>query len=300
MRSTSTYRSIRRRPPSSPTLSSASASPTRGSSPTPGPTATCSACSRCTGSESRPTTLPSPRTTGASCSTTCWRTWNAATSGRSDRDLPRREVGADLALHPLQGVVDGLRVAFETLGNLLVGVAVEVERQHPDLEIREDPGDTRQAGDEALQLFGRDHLVDRVMDARPRQDLVEGRFRVAARGGRLAERDVLVQRRVLVAGRGLHRGDDLAGGAELGEVPEARLAVGAVVTDRLVKAEQALLDQVVGLAPEQEVRGGLKADESAVALDDRVVSVGPAVLREGDQIVIIKLTLRVRPCRSRP
>ncbi len=70
-RSTSTCRSTRRRPPSSPTTSSASASPTRGSSPTPGPTATSCACSRYTGSESRPTTSPSPRTTGASCSTTC-------------------------------------------------------------------------------------------------------------------------------------------------------------------------------------------------------------------------------------
>ncbi len=99
------------------------------------------------------------------------------------------------------------------------------------------------------------------------------------RGGRrLAERDVLVQRRVLVAGRGLHRGDDLAGDAELGEVAEARLTIGPVVADRLVEAEQALLDQVVGLAAEQEVGGGLEADEAAVAADDRVVGVGPAIL----------------------
>jgi hypothetical protein len=53
---------------------------------------------------------------------------------------------------------------------------------------------------------------------------------------------------VLVAGRGLDRGDDLPGDAELGEVAEGRLAVGAVVADRLVEAEQAFLDQVVGLA----------------------------------------------------
>ena len=99
--------------------------------------------------------------------------------------------------------------------------------------------------------------------------------------------------RVLVAGRGLHRGDDLAGDAELGEVAEARLAVGAVVADRLVEAEQAFLDQVVGLAAEQEVGRGLEADEAAVAADDRVVGVGAAVLGESDQIVIIKLRLRV-------
>jgi hypothetical protein len=109
----------------------------------------------------------------------------------------------------------------------------------------------------------------------------------------LAERDVLVQRRVLVAGRGLHRGDDLAGDAELGEVAKARLTVGPVVADRLVEAEQALLDQVVRLAPEEEVRRGLQADETAIPLDDRVVGVGPAVLGEGDKVVIVKLSLRV-------
>ena len=171
----------------------------------------------------------------------------------SYRDLARGQVGADLALDPLQGVVDGLGVALEPLGDRLVGVAVEVEREDPALEVREHPGDAGEAGDEARQLFGGDHLVDRVVDARAGQDLVQGGVGVAARRRRLAEGDVLVERRVLVAGRGLHRGDDLAGDAELGEVAEARLAVGAVVADRLVEAEQALLDQVVGLAPEQEV-----------------------------------------------
>jgi GNAT superfamily N-acetyltransferase len=53
-----------RRRPWWPTVWSGSASPTPASSPTARPTGTCSACSRCTESESRPTTLPSPRTTG--------------------------------------------------------------------------------------------------------------------------------------------------------------------------------------------------------------------------------------------
>ena len=99
---------------------------------------------------------------------------------------------------------------------------------------------------------------------------------------------------MLVAGRGLHRGDDLAGDAELGEVAKARLAVGPVVADRLVEAEQALLDQIVRLAPEEEVGRGLETDEAAVALDDRVVGIGPSLLGEGDQVVIIKFNLRVR------
>jgi hypothetical protein len=145
-------------------------------------------------------------------------------------------MGANLALDALEGVVDRLGVALEPLGDHLVGVAVEVEREHPALEVRQDPGDARQAGDEAGELFGRDDLIDGVVNARARQDLVERGFRVAARRRRLAERDVLVEGRVLVAGRGLDRGDDLAGDAELGEVAEARLAVGPVVANRLVEA----------------------------------------------------------------
>ncbi len=37
----------------------------------------------------------------------------------------------DLALDALEGVVDGLGVAVEPLTDLLVGIPVEVERQHP-------------------------------------------------------------------------------------------------------------------------------------------------------------------------
>jgi hypothetical protein len=98
---------------------------------------------------------------------------------------------------------------------------------------------------------------------------------------------------VLVAGRRLHRGDDLTGDTELGEVAEARLAIGAVVANRLVETEQAFLDQVVGLTTEQEVRGGLEADEAAIAAHDRVVGVGTPILCQGDQIVVIKLRLKV-------
>ena len=68
----------RRRRRWSPTTSSGSGSPTPASSPTTAPTATCCGCSRCTGSESRPTTSPSPRTTGANCSTTSSPTCRSA------------------------------------------------------------------------------------------------------------------------------------------------------------------------------------------------------------------------------
>ena len=47
-----------------------------------------------------------------------------------ERYLARLEVRADLALHALERVVHGLRVAPELGGDGLVRVAVEVERQH--------------------------------------------------------------------------------------------------------------------------------------------------------------------------
>jgi hypothetical protein len=88
------------------------------------------------------------------------------------------------------------------------------------------------------------------------EDLVEGGVGFAGGGRGLAERDVLVEGRVLVAGRGLDGGDDLAGDAELREVAEAGLSIGAVVADRLVEAEQAFLNQVVGPArPSLSCRG---------------------------------------------
>src|SRR4051812_50090030 len=68
------------------------------------------------------------------------------------------QVCADLALDALQGVVDRLGVAAEALADLLVAVAVEVERQDAGLELRQR---RRQAGDQRLQLLGADDLVDR-------------------------------------------------------------------------------------------------------------------------------------------
>ena len=84
------------------------------------------------------------------------------------------------------------------------------------------------------------------MHGRPGQHLVEGGVVVAGVTGRRArERDVLVEGAVLVASGRLHRSDDLPRDAQLGEVAKARLAIGAIVADRLVQADQALLDQVL-------------------------------------------------------
>src|SRR5215211_597558 len=203
---------------------------------------------------------------------------------------------ADLALDALEGVVDGLRVALQALADPLVGVAVEVERQDVALELRED---ARQARDEAPKLLGGDHPLGRVLAHRPGQHLLEGRFRVRGASRCLRERHVLVERRVLVAAGRLDGGDDLPSDAELREVTEARLAVRAVIPDRLVQAEQPLLYQVLRVAAQEEIRGGLEAHEAAVAPNDAVVGFGASPLREGDEVGIFQLSLRLRCWRRR-
>ena len=50
---------------------------------------------------------------------------------------PRVQMGAHLALDPLQGVVHGLGVAGEVLAHLLVGAAIQIQRQHAALQLRE-------------------------------------------------------------------------------------------------------------------------------------------------------------------
>jgi hypothetical protein len=96
---------------------------------------------------------------------------------------------------------------------------------------------------------------------------------------------------VLVAGRRLHRGDDLARDAELREVAERRLAVGPEVADRLVEADQALLDQVLAVAPDEEVGGRLEAHERGVAPNEAVVGVMASLPGEGEEVAILDLDL---------
>src|SRR4051794_30084481 len=90
-------------------------------------------------------------------------------------DPARFEVSADLALHALERVVDRLRVAVEARRDRLVRIAVQVERQHRALELREHAG---QACHQRMQLLAGDHLVHRVVRGRARQDLVQRRVRL--------------------------------------------------------------------------------------------------------------------------
>src|SRR3954468_14688812 len=69
-------------------------------------------------------------------------------------DFARALVRDDLPLHALERVVDRLRVAFEHLGHLVVGGALEVHAQRVRLKRREARAE---AEDQALELVGRDH-----------------------------------------------------------------------------------------------------------------------------------------------
>jgi hypothetical protein len=84
---------------------------------------------------------------------------------------------------------------------------------------------------------------------------------------RLVERDVRVERDVLLAGRGLDGGDDLSGDAQLGERPERRELVAPEVADRLIEAYHPFLDDILAIRPDQEVGFGFDADEVPVLGD---------------------------------
>src|SRR5688500_532764 len=110
--------------------------------------------------------------------------WPSRDPSRLEPDLSRTQVEADLALDALEGVVDRLRIAVETVTDRLVGMPVEIEGEDLALELREH---AREAGDEALELLGRDHPLRRVLASRPREHLLERRLRVARASRRLGE-----------------------------------------------------------------------------------------------------------------
>jgi hypothetical protein len=121
-----------------------------------------------------------------------------------------------------------------------------------------------------LQLLRRDDADDGVVDVRAGERVTEGAVPVLLARGRVAEGDVGVERRVLEAGRGLDRRDDLPRDAELGEAAERRVLVRAKVAHRLVEPDEPFLDEIVGVTAGDEVRARLQADEAGVAAEKRV------------------------------
>jgi hypothetical protein len=65
----------------------------------------------------------------------------------------------------------------------------------------------------------------------------------------------------------------------------------AEVPDRLVEADQALLDQIFGVAPGEEVRARFQADEPRVAADQPVKRDLVAVSGAHDELEICELAL---------
>ena len=123
--------------------------------------------------------------------------------------------------------------------------SLEVQAERVRLELRQPRAE---AEHEALELLGRDHADRRLVHRRTRQRVAQRAVALRLLAGRrLAEGDVGVERRMLEAGGGLDRRDDLAGDAELGEAPERGLLVGAEVAHRLVEADQPFLDQILGV-----------------------------------------------------
>ena len=146
-------------------------------------------------------------------------------------------------------------------------------------------------------------ITDGLVHGRAGERVAERALAVRVLAGRgMAERDVLVQRRVLEARRGLDRRDDLARDAELREAAERRLLVGAEIAHGLVEADQALLDQVLGVAAGEEVRARLQADEAGVAADQLRPSRAVAVAGLEDELEILKLSLSLlrRICACGP
>src|SRR4051812_45314085 len=218
-------------------------------------------------------------------------------AARSCKNCARLLVLQDLPLDALERVVDRLRVAGELHRHLLVREPVEVEPQRVRFEPRQSGPE---AEDQALQLLGGDDAHRRVVDVRPREGLAERALAVGLlTGWRVAERDVRVERRMLEAGGGLDRGDDLARHAQLGEAPKRRLLVRAEVPHRFVEADQAFLDQVFALAAREEIGAGLQPDEAGVAADQRVE--GPVVSVPGaeNELQVLQLTLGPLRCGCR-
>ena len=69
------------------------------------------------------------------------------------------------------------------------------------------------------------------------------------------------------------------------------VSFGAVVAHGLVQADEALLDQILGLAASEEVRARLQPDESGVAPDQFVLRPQVAVSRKKGKASILNLTL---------
>ncbi len=76
------------------------------------------------------------------------------------------------------------------------------------------------------------------------------------------------------------------------------LTVRAEVADRLVETDEPFLDQILGVAADQEVRGRLQPHEGRITPDEPVVGIRAALTGESEEIGVIKVNLSLRLCGS--
>ena len=144
----------------------------------------------------------------------------------------------------------------------MVALAVGVQAQHLSLELRQQ---LVEGGLDVPELLRRDHDLGRVEDAGPREHVHQDAVRVLLRRQWLGQRDVGVERLVLLAPCAADRRDELARDADVGEGPERRLLVRLEISDGLVQADHRLLEDVVALGADQEIGAGFHSSEVPVA-----------------------------------
>src|SRR5438105_9354026 len=96
---------------------------------------------------------------------------------------------------------------------------------------------------------------------------------------------------MLETGGRLDRRDDLPGHAQLGKASERGLLVGPEIPNRLVEADQALLDEVVRVAAGQEVGARLEPHEPGVAPDQDVERAAVPVPSAQHELEVFELSL---------
>src|SRR5262245_745553 len=98
---------------------------------------------------------------------------------------------------------------------------------------------------------------------------------------------------MLEARRGLDRRDDLARNAELGEAAERSLLLDPEIPDRFVQPDQALLNEVLGVAAGEEIRARLQPNERRVAAQKLIKRLVVAVPSTNHQLQILKFSLNL-------
>ncbi len=173
-----------------------------------------------------------------------------------------------------------LEIAADALADLLVGAAVEVQRQDARLELgqrgRQAARRARASSSEEMTwLHGVVHRGPGITSSRVGSPLERARGR-AARTTRSRLSGVCLLRVAVLTAVMIWR--VMQSSAKL---RKRRLAVGAEVADRLVEADQAFLDEVLAVAAGQEVRRRLQPDEAVVAAHEagRTPSWSPCLAR---------------------